>query len=181
MHNVECERSALCIRHYALPRSQECDRLRGDSLAAAHGVNALVGFRLHADTIDANAEHTRERLTDGVDMSAELRRLEHHRDVDVPDFEALPGGHPHRPAQQVEAARVLPLRIGIGKVAADIAETRRAEHRVSGRVTDNIRVRVSQGAALRRNRDATEHERAPGYEPMEVVAEAGPPRPRGTG
>ena len=60
--------------------------------------------------------------------------------------------------------------IGIRKVTADVTRARGAENGVGDGVTHGIRIRMSHQPLVERNRDATEHERTPGDQPMQVVA-----------
>ena len=75
--------------------------------------------------------------------------------------------------RQLDAVGAFPARIGIGKVPTDVAEGRRSENGVGDRVTDDVRVRVAERTAIRRDGDAAEDERPAGDQPMKVVARAG--------
>jgi hypothetical protein len=55
---------------------------------------------------------------------------------------------------------------------ADIAGGSGSEHRVGHRVTDRVRIGVAEQAALERDGDTTQHERAALHEAMQIVAGA---------
>ena len=77
-----------------------------------------------------------------------------------------------RSTEQIDARRALPLRIGVGKMPADVAGPRGAENRVGDGVAHGVGVRMSGEAALERNGDAAENQRPPLDQPVQVVANA---------
>src|SRR5204863_5960197 len=74
----------------------------------------------------------------------------------------------HHMTEQHAAVGALPLRIGVGKMRAQIAERQRAENRVAHRVQQYVGVRMAVEAAVPGNRDAAEDELAPHDERMHV-------------
>ena len=86
--------------------------------------------------------------------------------------------------EEREAVGALPLRIGIGKVAADVAEAGGAENRVGGRVAGDVAVGVAERARVERDRHAAD-DRAAGprrdgadRSRCRRAADAGAPRAR---
>ena len=108
-----------------------------------------------------------------VDMIADLRRLEDDGHVDVADLEPAVVHQRDDATQQIEAVRVLPPRIGVGKMAADVAEAGGAENRVGQRVADDVGVGVAERAALGRDGHTAQHQRPAGDEAMKIVAGTG--------
>ncbi len=164
---------------YCAGRAQQRNRVRRDGLAAADGVHALVGLALDAHARDVEADRPGNRRPHRVDVAADFRRFENHRHVHVADLESLLRHERYRPPQQIDARRVLPLRIRVGKVTSDVAEAGAAENRVGDRMADDIRVRVAQRPTVGGNGHAAQHQRSSGHQPMEVVAGAGAPGPCG--
>ena len=91
----------------------------------------------------------------------------------LPTAESAPRDDRGGPPQQVEARRTLPLRVGIGKMTADVAGRRGAEDGVGHRMADDVGVRVAEQPALERNRHAAEDQRTALHQPMQIVAGAG--------
>ena len=150
-----------------------------EGLAATKLTETLVCLALDAHAIDRHAEHRREVGAHLIDVRRELRLFEDDGGVDVADREAFRVHHLDGPAQQVDARGALPLRIGVGEMAADVAGARGAEDRVGDGVAYRIGIRMSREASLKRNRDAAENERPALDETVKVVAHSGPARPRG--
>ena len=84
----------------------------------------------------------------------------------------------HGMPQELGAGRILPFRVGVGKMSADVPETGRAEHGIRDRMTDHIRIGMAERAAIARHVDATEHEPPAFDEPVKIVASANPPPDR---
>src|SRR6185436_18781410 len=99
-----------------------------------------LAFDAHAGNVDA--DRAGDGRTHRVNIVANLRRFQDHGDVDVPDFEVAFGGERGRPPEEIEARRVLPPRVRIGKVPPDVAETCGAENGVGDRVAHDICIRV---------------------------------------
>ena len=146
--------------------------MRGDGFAPADGIDAFVGLRLDAHAIDGHDERVRQSIANGGEMRRELRTLENDGRVDAGDAPAAAADDLDGAAEQVEPRRVLPLRIGIGKMLADVPGARRAEQRVGERVTEDVAVGMAERTALERQRDAGQDERPALDEPMQVVARA---------
>ena len=62
------------------------------------------------------------------------------RGVDVADFQPLCTHDGDGSSEQIDARRALPLRIGVGKMPADVARSRGAEDRIGHRVADRVGV-----------------------------------------
>ena len=74
--------------------------------------------------------------------------------------------------QQRAAVDAFIARIAVRKVFADIAECSRTEQRITDRVQQHIRIRVSEQAAFKRNIDATDHAFAAFDQSMHIKAVA---------
>src|SRR2546430_3106858 len=97
-----------------------------DRLAAPDGVDTLVGLALDADARDVDVERLCDARAHLIDRILDLRPLENHGDVQVADLVAGAGRHRARGGEQDEAVGPLPLRVAVGKLPADVAETGRA-------------------------------------------------------
>src|SRR3954464_15931040 len=118
--------------------------MRRNGFAAANGIHPLIGLSLDADAGWVDGERPGDCRSHRVDVIPDLRRLEEHGGVDVADLiTALPGER-RRPRQQIEAGGVLPGVVAIWKMTADVSQSDGAQHRVGDRMTDDIRVRVSE-------------------------------------
>src|SRR5262249_35977660 len=62
----------------SLPAPDERHRMGGDRLAAADGIDALVGLALDADARRVDVERLREARAHLVDVVLDLRSLENH-------------------------------------------------------------------------------------------------------
>ena len=101
-------------------------------------------------TCDASQSSAPARLrANRVDVRRQLRLLRDDDDVDVDDRIARVVHDGHRAPQQLDAVGVLPGRIGVGKVTADVARARGAEHRVGHRMADRVGVGVRRAAPSR--------------------------------
>src|SRR5690606_19258528 len=125
--------SARSARAWAsCPRSRydERDGVRRNGLASSDSVDALVRLGLHAHLLDLDSEDRGEVAANGRQVGHELRALEDDRDVDVGDAPAAPGDDGDRPREQVETRDVLPARIRVREVLADVVGTGCTAHRV---------------------------------------------------
>ena len=136
-----------------------------DTLARAYIVHLLVRFTLYAYTVDAallaGEKYSGEALADLGDMSRKFRPFAYYRSVDVPDAptgSADLGDYRFKKFRRIGPA---PLFVGIGKVRADIAESRRAEKRVYYRMDENIRVGMALQALFVRYLNTAEEELTP--------------------
>ena len=101
-----------------------------DTLARAYIVHLLVRFTLYAYTIDAT-------------LRRKFRPFAYYRSVDVPD---APTGTVDLGNDRFKKFRRIgpaPLFVGIGKVRADIAESRRSEKCIDYRMDEDICVGMS--------------------------------------
>ena len=83
---------------------------------------------------------------------------------------ALCGDQFQRVLQELQAIGILPARIGIGEVHADVAERERAQQRIRDGVRQHIGVRVAFQAELGWNRNAAQDQRPAGSDAMNVPA-----------
>src|SRR5439155_26743488 len=84
----------------------------------------------------------------------------------------------HCSGQELEAVGPLPLRVGVRKVLADVAQPGRAEQRVGTGVGDGVGVAVTVETALAVEAHTGEYQRAVGIvrEPVDVEPEPDPHR-----
>src|SRR3954451_20902860 len=110
--------------------SDPLDRGRGEAcnaLAAAHETHAFVGAELHVHQVAVESRCGRDLRAHPVAVWAEARRFADDRGVDRPDCVAAVRELVAHAREQIDAARVLPLRVGVGEVVADVAERGGAE------------------------------------------------------
>ena len=114
-----------------------------------------------------------DTVANRVDMRRQLRTLEQHGHVDARYRQSAIASDLDGSRQQVKSRRVLPRRIGIGKVTADIAKRSGAEQSVADRMNQRIAVRMCNRAGLGvRDIDSSESHRPAGLQTMYVVAES---------
>src|SRR5262245_58937149 len=162
-----------------LTRTDQRDCVRGNRLSSSDGVDAFVGLALDAHARAIDLQHARGDRRHRFDVTADLRLLEHDGDCDVADLESLRGDHLDGAREQVDARRVLPARIAVREMTADVALTDGAENRIGHRMAHDVGIGMPERADVRRDRHAAEDERPAGYEAMQVVAGAGAAGPRG--
>src|SRR5438034_6541070 len=176
-------RARIPNSYFLLLNSRYCpyegDRVGGNGLAAADGVDPLVGFSFDAHARGVDADRLRDGRPHRVNMIANLRRLEDDRHVDVPDLEAVFRRQRDGACEQIQARRVLPARIRVREVPPDVAQARGAEDRVGDRVADDVGVRVPEPPSIERDRHTAEYEPASRHQTMQVVPGAGATGSRG--
>ena len=142
----------------------------GGTGAGAHVVHALVRLALDADGRHGHAKKPGEAFADRADPAGESRTFADDGGVHVDD--AVAGGRDlrHCGGEQFRGIGVLPLRVAVGEVRADVAERRRAEERIYQGMDQRVGVGMAGEAVLPGELDAAEDEPAPGREPVRVVA-----------
>ena len=95
-------------------------------------------------------------------MRRDFGRLRDYGGVDIDDFSAgiRRADFAINDCEQIDAARVFPLRIGIGKMFADIAQPDRAQQGVANRVRQRVGVGMPFESARMRNFDSAQNQRA---------------------
>src|SRR5260370_21669782 len=73
--------------------------------------------------------------------------------------------------QKSQARHILPFRIGIREMRADVAQASRAEQRVANRVCQRIAVGVSHGSFVERNFDAAEYKFAAFRKAVKIMSD----------
>ncbi len=133
--------------------AEQADRARLHGLAAADRAHAFGRLGLDADLIDRHAERAGDALAHRRDVRRQLRRLGDHGRVDVADLPAGGLDPPRRLGKQRQRIGTAVLRVGVGKVVADVAERGRAEERIGDRVAERIGIRMAgQAVACARSR-----------------------------
>jgi hypothetical protein len=149
-----------------------------DRLTSAHRVHAFVGLPFHADLRRVAAERARNVAANRLVMRRKLRLLGNDDDIDVDDRVARLAHNGRRTTQQLDAVRVLPRRIGVREVTADIASTGSAQHRIRDRVTDHVAVGMRLQPFFEWNAHPAKDERPPRHEPVQVISVANAQRRR---
>src|ERR1700685_2744435 len=129
----------------------ECDyRMGRDGFTAPDGVHSLVRFGFQVDLLRGDGKRTRQRFPDFRKMWPQLRLLGYHYGVDMRN--AQPGSVQQCSGMREEdqAGRALPLRIGVRKMLADIAESGRAQDCVAHRVAQHVTLGMAQRAPFAR-------------------------------
>src|SRR5207237_9107157 len=119
-----------------------------------------------------NAQRTRDTLPHRRDVRRQSGLLCDHRSVDVPDLVPRLTNERKRSPEQVDAARVLPLRVVWREVLPDVAESRRAQKRIDDRVQTDVRIAVPGEPDLMRQLHAAKNEIARLIAAVDVVADA---------
>lgn len=136
-----------------------------DTLARADIVHLLVRFTLYAYTIDTVLftwkKYSGKTLSDRGDMKQKFWSFAYYRRVDIPDAPTGIADLGNDRFKKFRRIGTAPLFIGIGKVRADIAESRRAEKRVDYRMNENIRVGMALQAIFVRYLNTAEEELSP--------------------
>lgn len=109
-----------------------------DRFAGTDRSDPLVGLALDADPVCRDAQGARHVRAHRVDVRHQFWTLRDHHDVDVDDGEAGRGDDLGGARQQRKAVRTFPRRIGVRKMAADIASTGTAQDGVGDSVTDSV-------------------------------------------
>src|SRR4051794_6432855 len=104
-------------------------RHAGDSFATTDEAQALVRPELDAHLAAVQPGGRCYFLAHPVAVRAEARGLAHHGRVERADCVAAVRQLVTYGRQEVDAARVLPLRVGVGEVVADVAESGSAQQR----------------------------------------------------
>ena len=155
------------------------DRMAGDRFSAADFADALVGFSLQADAVNSHAERLRDCATHGGKVRTKLGAFADHHRIDVNDAETASFEQLAGVLEEKEAGRVLPLRICVREMRADVAEGGGTEKRVAECVAEDVSVGMADGAFVERDLDAANHQLAAFLEAMQIVADAGARHPIG--
>src|ERR1700674_1721572 len=102
-------------------------------------------------------------------MRTKFRPLSNDDGVEVGNAQAVLGQQSAHAPQKLETVGVLPFRIGIGEMAADIPQSRGSEKRVTDSVRQNISIGVADGAFFERHFDASEDQPTAGGESMQII------------
>ena len=102
----------------------------GDRLTGTHRIDALVGLAFHTHLRSVAAECGGDVAANRLDVRRELRLLRNDDDIDVDDRVAGIAHDRCGAAQQIDAVRILPCRIAVGEVTADIASAGSTENSI---------------------------------------------------
>ena len=155
--------------------------------AADTGEVIVTGSRIRSSGFNAPtptqvlgaADIARDVRAHRRNVGGEPGRLGDHRRVNVADVVTLARSEVHCVPEQRAAVRAFPLRIGVGKVHAEVAERQRAENRIGNRMQQDVGVGMAVETALERDGDAADDQRAAGDQRMDVETAADTNRHRG--
>jgi len=88
--------------------------------------------------------------------------------VEIADPEAARLRQADHMFKQQHAVDPLVGGVGVGEIAADVAEAESAENRITNRMQQNIRVRMTEQAIFIRDRHAAEDQRPVGNQAMDI-------------
>ena len=148
-------------------------RIGGDSFAASGEAELFAGGRFHGDTIDGDAGNARDRLTHGVAVRADLRRLADDGEIKMRDAAAALRDAVAGEFEEAIGSRAFPLRIARREMRTDIAIGQRAEQGVGEGMQTDIGVGVAGQCLTVRNLETAEPDMIAGAERMDVDAGAG--------
>ena len=111
-------------------------------------------------TAESNVRH-------GGGVRSQPRCVRHHGAVGIDRGVALLARHPHHLAQQVHAVGPFPGRVRVGEVAAQVAESHRAEDGIGQGMADGVGIAVPAQPPCPLNDDAPQHQG-----PVRIVGEA---------
>ncbi len=161
---------------------QQHDGGAGDPLGPAQGPQPLGPGGLH---VDRRTEHRGQPFRHLVHERGQPGTLGHHRAVGVDRRPSGLTGQVHHPGQDVQAVGPLPRRVGVGGVAAEVAEPGRPEHGVGDGVGHGVGVAVAlEGPGPLPGDDHPAQDQRAGRvvaEPVDVESLADPDRPPGPG
>ena len=155
--DVQEARRARCEAHAhddlrSLPAlGDEHDRVHRHRLAAADGVDALVGLALDADARRLDAQHGRPGWRGwprGAAPASAARRSTTASTLTTSNPASRRQRHGMR--QHRQARRALPPRVGVREVPADVAPRDGAEDGVGDGVRQHVRIRVAGQPLLAR-------------------------------
>src|SRR5438093_4862987 len=107
----------------------------------------------------------------------EARLLGDHDAIDIDDSIAGIVQHGDRSLEHAEARCIFELRIVRWKVRADVTQAGCAEERVDHCVREHVSVGIAVQPGRMLDSDAAQHERTPGYQRVDVVADPDPHLP----
>jgi hypothetical protein len=144
--------------------------LRFDGFLAAEIAEAFVGLALDVDAVGGNAEIGRHVGDHRRGVRGELGLLGDQRCIDINRPPAAFGQQGDGSTQEDAAVGTLVARIGIGKMAADVAEPDGAKQRVGDGVEQRVGVGMAEQTGRMRYFDAAENQFAAFDQPVHIVA-----------
>src|SRR5215469_10102420 len=142
-------------------RADRCDDMCGDRFTPANRVHTFVGLSFQVNLFLRYAERSGQHLAHFREMGTELGPFKNHDRIHMLNAKMLLVEKAPRVLEKLQAVRVLPPRIAVRKVRADITESRRAEQRIAKSVSHDIAVRMTDRAFVKRNLDAANNQLAP--------------------
>ena len=103
-----------------------------------------------------------------MDVRRELRRLRDDGAVNIADAPAFGRHHTANFGQQHAGVRAFEARIGVGEMAANVAQRSRAQQRIGDSVQQHVSIGVAQQAHRMGNMHAANDERTAGHQRVGV-------------
>ena len=119
---------------------QQRDDRQRQGPAYARRAHPFGRFRLHVDLRELHPRQLGDARAHGLDVRHQLGRLRHDGRVDVADGPAQRAHALRHLGQQHARIGALEARIRVGKMAANVAQARRAQQRVDDGVQQRIRI-----------------------------------------
>ena len=145
------------------------DNVGCDGFAAAHSVDAFVGFRFDVNFLRGKAQRLGEGFAHLREMRTELWAFKNDNGIDVVDREVFFVKELAGVFEEVKAVRTFPLGIAIRKMRADIAEARGAEKRIAQGMSEDVAIGMPNGSLAERNHNSPDDQVAASGEAMQVV------------
>src|SRR5947207_8277258 len=152
---------------------EQRNRVGSHRLAAADRVYAFTALGLDAHLAGADSQGCSNLLLHARNVRGKLRALESDSRVEVHNHPASPAEKLPDVAKKQQARGVVPLGRSVGEMAADVAQSRRAQQRVTDGVGQAVAVRMAEGTFGERNPHAAQNEFSSDFETVHGVADAG--------
>ena len=114
-----------------------------DSDTFTRCIHPLVRLPLDRDGSDRDTEKFRKARTYRIHMRTQFRSLAYQCHINISD--RVSGLHDliHHSAEQHRGIRILPTRVGVGKVRSNVPKRRCAKKRINHRMNEHIGVGMS--------------------------------------
>ena len=130
--------------------TQKHDCLGFTGLPFSHRPNSFSGFKLDGDFVDGEFKDRSKTFSNRAPVFFQFRALQQDAGIDIHKLPAEIARQPERVLQKLAAGGVLPFRSGVRKVHTDIAQGKRAQHRIGHCVEEHVGVGMSGEPEFRR-------------------------------
>ena len=135
---------------------------------------AVVRPGLDGDLSEVDPEGAGDVGAHLLDMRTKFDRTEHHERVDVDNLVPRLLDVVAELIEEVETPSILCVRIIFGKVGAEIAVGDRPRQGIDQGVAQDVAIGMCAEADWSGDRHATQHQRFPWVQPMNIVSKSGP-------